>query len=235
MSTLRYFIKSAWSVFRESGEIVRERWMALLSFTVFTLVITIWMHRWDPAMQAWIRTHQDGEWVNVAQQLSYWGKLHLAPIFAVVLMFVVGFYRHLPRLSWAALAGLLGGCVSGIAVNIGKVIVGRPRPFTPLTDGTNWFHFGYDYASFPSGHAAHCVGMAAAVVVLAPRVGLLMILASIAVGWSRWYLIRHYVTDVWAGSCLGLAIGLVLGLAAHRILSRYNQPAKTGLTEEITE
>ncbi len=228
MNTLRLLLKPTWLLLCESKQIVRERWLALLLFTAFALLVTIWLHRWDPAMQDWIRAHQESAWVGVAQQLSYWGKLHLAPLFGVILMAVVGFWRQLPRLRWAALAGLLGGCVGGVAVNIVKVIVGRPRPFTPLADGANWFHFGYDYASFPSGHAAHCVGMAAAVMVLAPRIGLSMILASIAVGWSRWYLIRHYVTDVWAGSCLGLALGLAVGFAAQRILSQHSGSVRAG-------
>jgi membrane-associated phospholipid phosphatase len=216
--------RSTWSVLPESWRLVRLRWPILLLFGFVALGVGAWIHRWDPVMEEWVRAHQDHTWAVTAAQLSYWGELHLAPVFAVILLAVVGIWRRRPILRWAALAGLLGGCIGGIAANIVKVIIGRPRPSTSLIDGVNWFHLGYDYASFPSGHATHCLGLAAAVIVLAPRSGSVMIIASLAVGWSRWYLVRHYASDVWAGSCLGLAIGLILGFAARRILARHSSP-----------
>lgn len=226
MNRLRDLGQASWALLREWGVLVRQRWLWLVLFAGFTCIVAGLLHPWDPALEAWVRGHQTPRYAAFAGQLSHWGELHLAPLFALILLAVVGFWRRRPRLGWAALAGLLAGCAGGIFVNILKVIVGRPRPSTSLLDGPNWFHLGYDYASFPSGHATHCMAVAGAVVVLAPRSGAAMIVASLAVGWSRWYLTRHYLTDVWAGSCLGLAIGLLFGLAARRILSRQSEYVK---------
>lgn len=229
MRALSLLGRSTWRLLREWIRLVSRRWLALLLFGGFTLVIAFWMHWWDPAMEDWVRAHQDNGYSAVAQQLSFWGKLEMAPLLAMILLAVVGFWRQQIVLRWAALSGGLAGCVGGIAVNILKVIVARPRPSTTLADVPHWFHLGYDYASFPSGHATHCMAIAAAVIVLAPRSGAAMVLASLAVGWSRWYLTRHYVTDVWTGSCLGLAIGLLFGLAARKILSGQTEYAKANL------
>lgn len=220
MNALRVFGRSTWWLLRAWQREVRRGWPGLLLFAVFAVSVALWAHRWDPEWESWASTHQHDDLLSWARFLSDWGRLHLAPLLGLGLLAVVGFWRRSLLLRWAALAGLLSGCLGGIVANVGKIIVGRPRPSTlGVADGAYWFRVGYDYASFPSGHATHCMAVAAAVVVLAPRSGALMILVSLAVGWSRWYLLRHYLTDVWAGSCLGLAIGLLFGLAAKRLLS----------------
>lgn len=217
---MRVFGRSAWALLRAWVLTVRRSWLGLLLFAVFAVGVALWAHRWDPDWETWASTHQRDGLVDWARLLSDWGRLHLAPLLGLALLAVVGLWRRSVSLRWAALAGLLSGGVGGIAANIGKVIFARPRPSTMgVADGVYWFRMGYDYASFPSGHATHCMAVAAAVVVLAPRSGALMILVSIAVCWSRWYLLRHYLTDVWVGSCLGLAIGLLFGLAAKRLVS----------------
>ena len=204
---------------REAGCVARARWLQVVMAAVISLAFALVLHRWDPVLENWIRDHQNADNLVIARRLSHWGELHLGPLIWLCLLGLFGLWRRVGTLAWAGLTGVLAGCVGGILVNILKVIVGRPRPYTSIPDGIHWFSFGGEYASFPSGHATHCLAIAAAVGVLAPRWGALMVLASVAVGWSRWYLMRHYMTDLWAGACFGLVIGLIFGCAARRLLS----------------
>lgn len=210
----------AWALLKDAGATARRRWLILLCSTAIVLVMTLVLRHWDPVLTAWLQVHQGGAWVPLAQQLSHWGELHLVPLFSLLLLAGVGWLSRSPPLSISALAGLLAGCTGGILVNILKWVVGRPRPSVSLPDGINWFHLGFNYASFPSGHATHCSAIVAAVMVLAPRTGMAMALASLAIAWSRWYLLRHYVSDLWAGASLGLTIGVIFGFAARRYLAQ---------------
>lgn len=222
MNALRRFGVSTLAVFKEVPATLQRRSLLLLvacQTGVVAAAITF-LHRWDPTFEAFARDQQREALVYFAQKLSAWGELHMAPLFALVAVAVVGKAKRLPRLLWASLAGLLSGGVGGILVNGVKIIVGRPRPCTPIADGIHWFTTGWDYASFPSGHATHCFAIAAGVSVLSPRLGTVFAVGALAVCWSRWYLVRHYVTDVAAGAWLGIVIGFLIGLAARKAWER---------------
>lgn len=118
----------------------------------------------------------------------------------------------------AALAG------SQIVVALLKAWFDRPRP-----------HLGSvialpPSASFPSGHAtAGVASLGAAVVLAAERLPsqrartwlwTLAVVGGLAVGLSRIVLNVHYVTDVLAGWCLGLAWLAACLLARERILDQ---------------
>lgn len=220
MNGLRRFGASALAVFKDVPAALRTQALFLVSGTVLATAVVVFLHRFDPVFEAFAREHQRDDLVYVAQKLSAWGELHLGPLIALLIVAAIGAMRRLPRLLWASLSGLLSGGVGGILVNVIKVVAGRPRPCTAIGDGIHWFTTGWDYASFPSGHATHCFAIAAGVAMLAPRAGIVFVLGSIAVSWSRWYLIRHYITDVSAGAWLGIMIGVVIGLAARRVWER---------------
>jgi membrane-associated phospholipid phosphatase len=111
--------------------------------------------------------------------------------------------------SWVDLAFLLTAIVgSQIVVAVLKAWFERPRPDVGSAIALP------SSASFPSGHATAAVaGFGAAAVVVAERlpararvwVWTAVIAGGLAVGLSRIVLNVHYVTDVLAGGCLGLA------------------------------
>jgi undecaprenyl-diphosphatase len=110
---------------------------------------------------------------------------------------------------WVDLAFLLTAIVgSQIVVAVLKAWFERPRPDVGSAIALP------SSASFPSGHATAAVaGFGAAAVVIAERlpaparvwVWTAVIAGGLAVGLSRIVLNVHYVTDVLAGWCLGLA------------------------------
>ncbi|MDI6726576.1 MAG: phosphatase PAP2 family protein [Smithellaceae bacterium] len=102
---------------------------------------------------------------------------------------------------------------SGILINIIKVILGRARPILLREEGLSGFEFfrmGYEYSSFPSGHATTVFALATAIYLLFPRVGLAIYAFALAVGASRVILGAHYLSDVLAGAFLGFACTLFL-------------------------
>jgi undecaprenyl-diphosphatase len=203
------------AVLREIPTVWKTQGRALAIFFFAWEALWLFWHRFDYAATGWAHAHSDPRWLALAGRTSYWGELHRAPLIALALIALYGLWKHTPRLGWAALTGALSGATAGIVVNIIKCIFGRPRPSTHLADGIYWFQFGWDHQSFPSGHATHCAAIATAVGVLAPRPAVALWAGALFVMWSRWYSERHYVSDLWGGAGLGIAIGLIVGWAGR--------------------
>ena len=106
---------------------------------------------------------------------------------------------------------LIRGCLfvfasvafTGILVNILKPVFGRARPklfdqlgphaFDPLS-------FGYDFASFPSGHSTTIFALAVALAFLLPRAKAPLLLVAAFFACTRIVLGAHYLSDVIAGA-----------------------------------
>lgn len=94
--------------------------------------------------------------------------------------------------------------LSAIAVTILKELVSRHRPDSDTAD------------SFPSGHTASAFAIAGALFVHLRGQGVVFLLISALVGFSRVFRNSHYVSDVTAG----LGIGLICAGAAGLIVAR---------------
>lgn len=114
--------------------------------------------------------------------------------------------------SWAALYLFLAVALSGIANDIIKLFVGRARPMIELRD-LRPFTFGYDYQSFPSGHAAIAFALALALGAMMPRFRWLFLIYAMAIAASRVILNAHHLGDV-------IASLLVAVLSVH-LLTRF--------------
>lgn len=104
---------------------------------------------------------------------------------------------------------LLGILLTALFVQGIKFIIKRPRP-----EG-EWgqIYRSSDPHSFPSGHAARAV-MLTVVILLTGHIwlGLLMILWTILVGYSRIGLGVHYISDIVVGGLIGAVFGGVIFL-----------------------
>jgi membrane-associated phospholipid phosphatase len=103
--------------------------------------------------------------------------------------------------------------VSGISADIIKYIAGRARPilyFSQQLYGFNCFHYDYEWISFPSGHAATAFSAAIVLTILYPRWRILFLFSGALIAFSRILLTQHYVSDVIAGSFLGIITSILL-------------------------
>lgn len=116
--------------------------------------------------------------------------------------------RLLRRHAWtvSAIYALTAIATQEILVTILKQIFGRARPNRFETLGPFHFDpwsFGYDFTSFPSGHAAAIGCAAACVALLFPRWRTVAALAAVWIGFSRVVIGAHYPSDVVAGLMFG--------------------------------
>jgi membrane-associated phospholipid phosphatase len=109
------------------------------------------------------------------------------------------------------MTGAVAVGVAGLAVQAGKLLVGRPRPRMELPV---WEYFGptlsSDLHSFPSGHAATSFAVAAVLAAAWPRAGWVFYLLAVMVGVGRVLSASHHLSDVLAGALLGLLVGWLL-------------------------
>ena len=112
--------------------------------------------------------------------------------------------------SWADAALFLFSTVaaSGLAVDLIKYIAGRARPilyFSEHRSGFAFFQLEKVWTSFPSGHSATALSVAMLLALLFPQWRVFAFLAGLMVAFSRIFLAQHYISDVLAGSFLGIA------------------------------
>ncbi len=177
----------------------------------------------DKPLALWIESTQ----TDFSRILGHWleeaGKAHWILGYCIVITGVAWrsrrdeAYNHL-RL-FAAVAA------SGIIANIIKVIACRPRPPLFIEQSiTEWnvlgFQMDYMWNSFPSGHATTGLAIAVAGAAAYPRARHAFWVVGIAIALGRIMLNVHYLSDVLAGSLLGM-------LAAQWFANRLGSKSST--------
>lgn len=103
--------------------------------------------------------------------------------------------------------------LSGVAVNILKVIIGRLRPRHFFTDGLYGFepfNTVWSMNSFPSGHSQAAFAAMTALAFIFPRWAVLWLSVAVLVMASRIIITVHYFSDTVAGAWLGMATAMLL-------------------------
>jgi lipid A 4'-phosphatase len=97
--------------------------------------------------------------------------------------------------------------VSGLVVDLLKVVCGRARPkllFQSDVYGFDWFMWHPDHWSFPSGHSATIVALATGLWFLWPRHLLFYVLVATIVCVSRVVVGAHYLADSLTGALIAV-------------------------------
>jgi membrane-associated phospholipid phosphatase len=119
-------------------------------------------------------------------------------------------------------------------VQLGKnwVFQGMPRPVEFLKDisfykvpGVTLHHWG----SFPSGHTATAFMLASFLFLVLPKkfkIHVLLIGTACLVGFSRVYLMQHFLVDIWAGALIGIFSTSIAYLIVQKAFAKrkYHQP-----------
>jgi membrane-associated phospholipid phosphatase len=177
-------------------------WFALISTAGVATAYQLDRHVWQ--------TYSDtttGETHRVADAVAKLGDLrYLAP--ALLASFAFGKASSQPGIAAASLrigVSTLGAGATSVVV---KAATGRARPNDAPGDPNDFEPFHGD-ASFPSGHATVAFAFASALdeETQSKWVPWIAYPAAAAVGWARIVQDRHWLSDVVAGSALGLWTG----------------------------
>ena len=107
--------------------------------------------------------------------------------------------------AWLAVYLFVAVALAGIANDIIKLFVGRARPMVDPQE-LRPFTFGYNYQSFPSGHAAVAFALAFAFSAILPRLRWLFLILAAVVASSRVILDVHHLGDVIASVLVAMLI-----------------------------
>lgn len=136
-----------------------------------------------------------------------------------------GDHRAMATALWAGI-----GTLVTVAVNQPIAgAVGRERPYLALHHTLLLVHRSTDY-TFPSDHACMAGAVAAGVMLVSRRLGLIAAAAALLMACTRVYVGAHYPADVLAGLALGVAVVGIGSLVVVPLLTRVvDQVAATPL------
>lgn len=152
---------------------------------------------------------------DTSRILGHWleeiGKSHWVLGYCLLVALIAWRSRRDEAYSHLRLFGAVA--VSGIAANIIKIFVCRPRPPLFIEQGlASWDLFAFKmeflWNSFPSGHATTGLAIAVAGAAAYPRLKHAFWIVGIAIALGRIMLNVHYLSDVLAGSLLGTLTAL---------------------------
>jgi len=198
---------------RQASRAVRRHWVSgLLAVAGVIALCVLWI---DVPLAWYFRRHTlffDG----FAALITLWGDSRWALSISLLgwgLGRVVGCGLADPhgkerarRLALACGFVFVSVASSGLLVNGLKFLFGRARFNALMLRGEYGFYFfqtGYDFSSFPSGHANTAMVLAFALGYLWPRGRRLLLLAGFMLALSRVVVTAHYLSDALAGGLLG--------------------------------
>ncbi len=180
----------------------------------------------DRGAALWFHAQEPGGWYDLFSLITYAGESQWYLIAGMVLF--VWFRKSNPPKAALGLFLFSSVAVAGLLADLIKYLVGRARPSLYFSD--NFYGFGFlrydtEWISFPSGHSATAFGVAMVLALLYPRWRILVISTALLIAFSRLFLARHYISDVLAGSFLGVASTVLLYNLHFK--SRVNAPQAT--------
>lgn len=141
--------------------------------------------------------------------LSY---LTTSGIIWIVLGIILLFFKKTRAAGIVVLAALALGFLTGDVLL--KHLVNRPRPFTVNTDVVLLIK-PPTTASFPSTHSTLAAAVTTVLLVKKRGLGIIALLLTLCIAFSRLYLYVHYPTDVLCGLLLGVLCGIAALLIAR--------------------
>ena len=146
--------------------------------------------------------------LDIAEIVTAFGRSTFYLVASFLLYLFFRFYRKKKIYANQSLFIFTSVAFSGLFVDLVKGIAGRYRPIMFFDQGLYGFSFfrtGYEWTSFPSGHAATAFSLACALSILFPKGRFLFFTAAFVTATSRVFLTSHFVSDVIFGAYVGVA------------------------------
>ncbi len=180
---------------------------------ILSLIMTVVSYLfWDVPLAEYCR-YLSPAVKNIADVIT---RLGISTWYIVASIILFLFFRYIYKNDLNASRSFfvfLSVSLSGIIIDVVKWIAGRYRPIELFNHGYFGFEFfrnGYEWTSFPSGHAQTSFALATALTILFPRWGIPLFIIAGAVGISRIILTSHYLSDVIAGAGIGILFTLAI-------------------------
>jgi len=195
----------------------KNLWLTTIALLV---IITICYLYIDLPLSAYFYALRESQFVTFASVLTIFGEGVYYIVPSLILFMIFRKKNH--YYGQISLFILATTSVSGILVNLIKPIFGRFRPkmfFSENLYGFNWFEVAFTMNSFPSGHSATALGAWLAFAMIFPKYRILLLSIGILIASTRIIITAHYLSDVIAGSAVGIAVTLIY---YHRIYIKNN-------------
>ncbi len=220
-------VEQAWAVLLWERRLLAAMWLVWAGW-----VCLLSMRAFDPALSVAMRAlPEDIHAVFRVITIAGLGKWYLWPLGLgaaglVGAGYLAGRGERADRYrqwAWILIFVFLAVLLSGLLVDVIKVVVGRARP--KMLDLVSFYgflpvSFRADYQSFPSGHAATAASLAAAVAYLRPDLRWLVWGGALPVIASRVIINAHFLGDVAGGTAIAVFVTWVLRdwFAAHEVV-----------------
>ena len=170
----------------------------------------------DSRVDAALALASNSPWHRFAWWCSKLGEGWPPALVGIILTIAFMLLRR-PRVAAKIFFVVLTCELTGLAGLILRILAGRTRPLAhdaPQGFYGVWYHghwiIGkYEFSSFPSGHSATAVGLAAAAWLVHRGWGAVAIVYALLVMWSRIALQCHHLSDVVASTVLAIPLAIL--------------------------
>lgn len=136
--------------------------------------------------------------------LSFTGNIDIIWFVAAFLLYVT---KVSPEATFCILLALIASALLGNIIL--KRVLRRERPFVCRDDRNTLIEPPSDF-SFPSGHTFSSFAAATAIMMNAPKLGIIAMIYAGGIAFSRLYLYVHYLSDVVFSVLFGVGTGLLV-------------------------
>ncbi|NLW88746.1 MAG: phosphatase PAP2 family protein [Clostridiaceae bacterium] len=128
-----------------------------------------------------------------------------------IIWLAVAITLYVTKISREATFCILGALFSSVFIAniVLKRAMKRERPFL-IRDDRQTIIAPPDDFSFPSGHTYSSFAAATAILMYAPRLGIIALVYAAGIAFSRLYLYVHYLSDVLFGILFGVGTGILV-------------------------
>lgn len=194
---------------------IERKWVSSLPWALAGVLAVALAWMLDSPIDAALNVSRQPLFIHIAQVCSKFGE-GWVPALLGILLVIFFLARHRPGVAAKIFFVVVTCELTGLAAVILRVFAGRARPdahvpqgFYGLWHDGHWLIGKYEFSSFPSGHTATAVGLAAAAWLMNRRWGVMASLFALVVMWARIALGCHHFSDVVASTVLAIPLAIL--------------------------